>query len=73
MSRNWGHMGGRRDHFRGCRKLEGKVQLCSTSRERLQQETCLAALLPEIYHMGELVLGKSLGGGGPRGLRGHGR
>merc|ERR1712024_154610 len=47
--------------------------LCVTSRERLQSKTCLSALLPEISHMGKLVLGESVGSGGPRRLRGHGR
>ena len=66
-------MGWRRDHFSGLGKLEGDVQLCVTSRERLQSKTCLSALLPEISHMGKLVLGESVGSGGPRRLRGHGR
>ena len=66
-------MEGRRDHFRGCRKLEGKVELCLTSRKRLQLETCLAPLLPEIYNMGELMVGEGLGSGGPQSLSGHGR
>ena len=66
-------MGWRRDHFSGLGKLEGDVQLCVTSRERLQSKTCLSALLPEISHMGKLVLGESVGSGGPRSLRGHGR
>ena len=29
---------------------------------------CLAALLPKVRHVGELVLGKSMGSGGPRSL-----
>ena len=66
-------MGWRRDNFSGLRKLEGDVQLCMTSRERLQSKTCLSTLLPEISHMGKLVLGESVGSGGPRSLRGHGR
>ena len=49
--RNWGHMRWRRDNFRGWGKLEGEVQLCLTSRERLQPKTCLAALLPKVCHM----------------------
>ena len=65
-------MGWRRDHFRCCGELEGDVQLCVTSRERLQSKTCLSALLPKICHMGELVVGKSISSGGPRSLRGHG-
>ena len=70
--RNCGHMGWRRDNFRGWGKLEGEVQLCSTSRKRLQPKTSWAALLPKIGHMGELVEGKGMGGGGPRSLWGHG-
>ena len=70
-SRYWGHMGWRRDHFSGLGKLEGDVQLCVTSRERLQSKTCLSALLPEISHMGKLVLGESVGSWGPGSLRGH--
>ena len=66
-------MGWRRDHFSGLGKLEGDVQLCVTIGERLQPVTCLSALLPEISHMGKLVLGESVGSGGPRSLRGHGR
>ena len=69
---NWRHTGWRRDHFRGWGKLEGEVQLCLTSRECLKPKTCLAALLPEVCNMGELVLGESMGSGGPRSLRGHG-
>ena len=57
-------MGWRRDHFSGLGKLEGDVQLCVTSRERLQSKTSMSALLPEISHMGKLVLGESLGSGG---------
>ena len=49
-------MGWRRDHFRCCGEVKGDVQLCVTSRERLQLKTCLSALLPKIRHMGELVL-----------------
>ena len=70
VSRNW--VEGRRDHFRGMGKLEGEVQLGSTTRERLKPETCLAALLPKVHHMGELVLGKCVGCGRPRSLGGHG-
>ena len=66
-------MGWRRDHFSGLGKLESDVQLCVTIGERLQPVTCLSALLPEISHMGKLVLGESMGSGGPRSLRGHGR
>ena len=66
-------MGWRRDNFSGLRELESDVQLCMTSRERLQSKTCLSTLLPEISHMGKLVLGESVGIGGPRSLRGHGR
>ena len=65
-SRYWGHMGWRRDHFRGCGKLECKVQHCLTTWQRLQPIACLAALLPKVYQVGELVLGKSLGSGRPR-------
>ena len=70
---NWWHIGWRRDHCSGLGKLESDVQLRVTSRERFQSKTCLSALLPEICHMGKLVLGKSLGGGGPRSLWEHGR
>ena len=54
-------------------EAEMRVQLCLTSREHLQPKICLAALLPEVNHMGELVLGKGMGSGGPRSLGGHGR
>ena len=50
-SREWRHMGWRGDHFRGWGKLEGKVQLCSTTWERLQSKTCMAALLPKVGYM----------------------
>ena len=66
-------MGWRRDHVSGLGKLEGDVQLCVTIGERLQPETCLAALFPKVGNMGELMLGKCVGSGGPRSLRGHGR
>ena len=72
-SRNWEYMGWRRDHFGGWGKLELEVQHCLTTWERLQPKTSLAALLPKIGRMGELVEGKGMGGGGPRSLRGHGR
>ena len=71
VSGNW--VEGRRDYFRGRGKLEGDIQLRSTPRERLQPEICQATLLPKVHNMGELVLGESMGGGGPRSLRGHGR
>ena len=70
---NWGHLGWRRDHFRGSGKLESEVQLCLTTRERLEPENCLAALLPKICYMSKLVVGKGMGCGAPRSLRGHGR
>ena len=66
-------MGWRWDHFRGWGELEGEMQLCSTSGEHLKAKTCLAALLPEVCHMGELVVGKGVSSGGPKSLRGHGR
>ena len=66
-------MEGRGDYFSGRGELEGDVQLRSTPRKRLQPKVCQAALLPEVDYMGELVLGESMGGGGPRSLRGHGR
>ena len=53
--RDWEHMGRRRDHFRGMGELECKVQLSITTRERLKMETCRAALLPKVGHVGELV------------------
>ena len=59
--RGWEHFGWRRDHFRGWGELEREVQLCSTTRERLQPKTCWAALLPKVYHMGELMLDKGMG------------
>ena len=62
---------GRGDYFSGRGELEGDVQLRSTPRERLQPKVCQAALLPEVDYMGELMLGESMGGGGPRSLRGH--
>ena len=71
LSRNW--VEGRRDHFRGLGKLEGDIQFRTTSRESLQSKACCAALLPEVYHMGELVLSKSMGSWGPGSLGGHGR
>ena len=66
-------MEGRWDYFRGRGELEGEVQLRPTPRERLQPEICWATLLPKVHHMGELVIGKSVGSRGPRSLRGHGR
>ena len=66
-------MEGRGDYFSGRGELEGDVQLRSTPRKRLQPKVCQAALLPEVDYMGELVLGESMGGGGPRSLKGHGR
>ena len=63
----------RGDHFRGRGKLEGDTQLGSITRERLKLETCSTALLPKVDHMGELVLGKSMGSGAPGSWRGHGR
>ena len=71
-SKNLGHMGWGRHDFRGRGKLEGKVQFCSTTRERLQPKACWAALPPKIGHMGELVMSKGVGIGGPRSLRDHG-
>ena len=59
-SRDWGNMGWRRYHFRGRGELEGEVQRCLTIRKHIQTETCLAALLPKICHMGELAVGKSM-------------
>ena len=53
-------------------KLEGDVQLRTTSRESLQPKTCWAALLPKVGNVGELVLGKCVGCGRPRSLGGHG-
>ena len=72
-SRRREHMGWRWDHFRGCGELEGEVELRLTARERLQPKTSLAALFPKVCNMGELVVGKCVGSGGPRSLRGHGR
>ena len=69
-SRDWEHMGWRRDHFRGLGELECEAQLCVTIGERLQPVTCLAALFPKVCHVGELVLGKGMGGGGTRELEG---
>ena len=65
-------MGRRRNHFRGLGELECKVQPSLTTRERLQLKTCLAALLPKVGHVGELVKGKGMSSGGPRSWRGHG-
>ena len=45
-------------------ELECEVQFSFSTGERLQLKACLAALLPEVCYMGELVLGKGLGGGG---------
>ena len=72
-SRNWGRMKRKGNHFRGWGKLEGEIQLSFSIRESLQPKACLAALLQEICHLGELVIGKSVGSRGPRSLRGHGR
>ena len=72
LRRYWEHLGWRRNYFRGWRKLESKIQPCLTARERLQLKACLPALLPKICHVGELMLGKGVGGRGPRSLRGHG-
>ena len=69
-SRDWGNMGWRRYHFRGRGELEGEIQLCLATREHLQTKTSLAALLPEICHMGELVVGKGVGSGGTKELEG---
>ena len=66
-------MGWRWDHFRGWGELECKVQLGLTTWKRLQPETCLAALFPKVCNVGELMLGKSMGCGGPGSLWGHGR
>ena len=66
LSGTW--VGWRGDHFRGRGELKGDIQLCSTTRERLKAQTCLAALLPKVDHMGELVLGESMGSGGPGGV-----
>ena len=71
-SRSWDHRGWRRNSFRGLGELEGKVQLCSTSRERLKPKSCFAALFPKVCNVGELMLGKSMGRGGPGSLGGHG-
>ena len=70
-SRNWENVVWRRNHFRGWGKLEGKVQHRLTTWERLQPKTCMAALLPKVCYVAELVLGKGLGSGRPRSLRGH--
>ena len=72
LSFNWMTMEGRRDHFRGWRKLESEAQLRFSIRKGLQPEACLTALFPKVCHMGELVVGKSMGGGGPRSLGDHG-
>ena len=48
-SRSWDHRGWRRNSFRGLGELEGKVQLCSTSRERLKPKTCLADGRPRTF------------------------
>ena len=69
LSGTW--VGWRGDHFRGRGELKGDIQLCSTTRERLKAQTCWAALLPKVDHMGELVLGESMGSGGPGSWRGH--
>ena len=71
--RDWGNMGWRRDHFTSMGKLEGEVKLSFNTRECFQVKTCMAALLPKVCHVGELMLGKGLGSGGPRSLEGHGR
>ena len=54
-------MGALGDTFEDRVKLEGDVQLRTTSRESLQPKTCWAALLPKVYYMGELVLGEGMG------------
>ena len=73
MSRNWEHMGGRWDHFRCWRELEGEVELRLTASESLQTKTSLTALLPEVGYMGKLVVGEGVGSRRPGSLRGHGR
>ena len=65
---NWGDICWRGNHFRGRGKLKGDIQLCSTTREGLNTQTCLAALFLKVGHMGELVLGESMGSGGPGGV-----
>ena len=72
LRRNMEHMGWKRYYFRGWGKLQGEVQLCLTTWERLQPKTSLMALLPKVSYVGELVVGKGMGSGGPRSLRGHG-
>ena len=64
-------MGWRWDHFRGWGELECEVQLCSTTWECLQAKGCLAALFPKVCNVGELMLGKSMGRGGPGSLGGQ--
>ena len=68
---SWVQLGWRRNHFRGMGKLKSDVQLRTTTRERLYQITCWAALVPKVNHMGELMLGECMGCGGPGSWRGH--
>ena len=49
------------DHLRGWGKLKGEVQFRLNTRDCLQLKTYLAALLPNVYHMGELMLDKGMG------------
>ena len=72
-SGSWEHMGGRWDHFRCWRELEGEVELRLTASESLQTKTSLTALLPEVCYMGKLVVGEGVDSRGPRSLMGHGR
>jgi hypothetical protein len=63
---SWVHLGWRRNHFRGWGKLESEGQFRLTTGESLKPKTSLTALFPKVCHMGELVLGKGMGCGGPR-------
>ena len=49
-------------------EVESEAQLRFSNRKDLHLEACLTALFPKVCDMGELVVGKSMGGGGPRSL-----
>ena len=49
-------------------EVESEAQLRFSNRKDLHLEACLTALFPKVCDMGELVVGKSMGSGGPRSL-----
>ena len=69
---SWMYREGRRNFFSCWVKLECEAQLRFSIRKDLHPEACLTALFPKVCDMGKLVVGKSMGGGGPRSLGDHG-